>query len=510
MNRKFLGKATLSFIAVVLAVSFLDKNFAKIHRLGIFYGTKLDRNQRILVDSDVRDFRVEWTITLGDFEFLLESDYLKAGLEQSIKDIINNDIRCEDVELNDDSREAFYSVKIKEIESKEQAVRGNGKCKGNDKERCKKRVKKSISDAGKEIPSNFGAASTRNTACDTTIFDMFEETLITASYFNYQVDIELIEDVSKVIDLQYKVEFEEFSDGLDKIEDIDLVPSDPKEIQTFCSEPQCIDQGILIREIYSYYGVDNDFEHECLFPGINCDINNLVTHIWLENYGFPGKSILDAFGKLTSLEGLLLGGNQLNGTVPLNLCFLQKLKVLWLQDNELSGEIPSELGNLRGLKELNLRGNNFTSTIPSDLGRLGNLRIMNLGRNNLTGTIPKELGIVELDSEEVTCKSLFQIFYQLTAYFRKNVLKLRSDALDTSELKMLQSLSLYENSLSGGFPDELSMLKELEELSFAKNTFNTTITPLFGEMRKLVILDLRKFKCFEFELDFIYNAFLMQ
>ena len=94
--------------------------------------------------------------------------------------------------------------------------------------------------------------------------------------------------------MKYEVIYQEPTEGLDKIEDVDLLPSDLVEIETECSEPQCEAQRFVIRDIHSYHEFDFDLDkHECLFNGINCNIDNLVTHIWLENYSFPSKSILD-------------------------------------------------------------------------------------------------------------------------------------------------------------------------------------------------------------------------
>ena len=94
------------------------------------------------------------------------------------------------------------------------------------------------------------------------------------------MNVETIAQLGKVIDLKYEVTYQESTEGLDKVEDVDLVPSDPVEVQTVCSEPQCEVQRTVIRDIYSYYEVDFDSDkHECLFDGINCNIDNLATHI---------------------------------------------------------------------------------------------------------------------------------------------------------------------------------------------------------------------------------------
>ena len=97
-------------------------------------------------------------------------------------------------------------------------------------------------------------------------------------------------------------------------------------------------------------------------------------------------------GKLSSLTGLDLGGNQLTGTIPSELGNLSSLTGLDLGGNQLTGPIPSELADLSNLRSLNLAGNQLTGPIPPELGNLSNLRSLNLAGNQLTGPIPPELG----------------------------------------------------------------------------------------------------------------------
>ncbi|MDD9994217.1 MAG: hypothetical protein OXS35_00510, partial [Dehalococcoidia bacterium] len=60
-----------------------------------------------------------------------------------------------------------------------------------------------------------------------------------------------------------------------------------------------------------------------------------------------------------------------------------------LHDNQLSGEMPPELGNLSSLEVLLLSGNQL-SGIPPELGNLPNLRWLHLFHNRLSGEIPPE------------------------------------------------------------------------------------------------------------------------
>ena len=81
----------------------------------------------------IGEYRVEWNLNLGGKDFLLESAFLKAGLERSIKNYINLVLEC-DSEINDASA-SFYSVNFAEIEApnllKNRGRSGSGLCKGN-------------------------------------------------------------------------------------------------------------------------------------------------------------------------------------------------------------------------------------------------------------------------------------------------------------------------------------------------------------------------------------------
>ena len=272
-------------------------------------------------------YRVEWSLSLGGKEFLLQSPFLKAGLEQSIKDFINIDIQCNDDTNTDSSRTvSFYSVEINDVDASDdigkhgiRRIEGNGKCKG-DPGKCQRSVSDTTDGNADDIDDDddfFGTdLSTRQPKpkrishtkytnvnryknnvdlCQDlqgiSIFDLFRNVLITASSFNYNVDIDVIADLQGSLDLTYNVTFQPAAgDGLDQVDSVDMGVKDPVPINTQCSESQCITQRSVIRNIFDHFEmVFDDNKHECLHQGINCDTNDLVTHIWI------GKSFFSVY-----------------------------------------------------------------------------------------------------------------------------------------------------------------------------------------------------------------------
>src|SRR5205823_2637308 len=91
-------------------------------------------------------------------------------------------------------------------------------------------------------------------------------------------------------------------------------------------------------------------------------------------------------GNLNNLLDLILGDNQLSGSIPTSLGNLSKLQYLSLRNGKLSGSIPAELGNLSNLLTLDLVGNQLTGNIPAPLGNLTKLLYLSLDWNALYTT----------------------------------------------------------------------------------------------------------------------------
>jgi Leucine-rich repeat (LRR) protein len=102
-------------------------------------------------------------------------------------------------------------------------------------------------------------------------------------------------------------------------------------------------------------------------------------------------SSLDGIGDAKGIQTLNLAGNNLDGTVPVDLYLLTTLKQLDLGYNFLTGRLNNVIGAMTSLESLHLYHNQFTGRIPAAIGDLTNLQELSLAENAFDGTIPPEL-----------------------------------------------------------------------------------------------------------------------
>ena len=137
----------------------------------------------------------------------------------------------------------------------------------------------------------------------------------------------------------------------------------------------------------------------------------------------------------------------------------QPLTSLLLGRNNLKGTIPAQLGDLQNLQSLGLYVNNLSGPIPAALGRLGHLNYLDLQQNQLSGLIPVELG--SLDS----LTNLFLNSNLLAGHI--------PDTLGT--LSHLRTLRLDQNQLSGGIPASLGNLTSLQYVYLRSNLLSGSV-----------------------------------
>jgi Leucine-rich repeat (LRR) protein len=196
----------------------------------------------------------------------------------------------------------------------------------------------------------------------------------------------------------------------------------------------------------------------------------------------------------TTVTRLILGFNNLKGTLPAAVADLENLVELNMDAASLSGPIPPELGRLTKLKELYLSLNELSGTIPPALGSLTNLMILQLGGNKLTGTIPdfsrlSQLNTLSLRINQLTGpipSSLLQLSNLVDLELDFN--KLDGPLPDFSNWTQLQILNLNDNQLTGSIPASIGQLRNLQMLNLGANKLSGSIPKEIGNLAQLTAL----------------------
>lgn len=263
-------------------------------------------------------------------------------------------------------------------------------------------------------------------------------------------------------------------------------------------------------------------EHsECMWLGIQCDENFLVSEINLsannvQSKGTPpalnhlcsirhldlsgnklmGSLHAEMFYMLTNLESLNLDKSNLKGTIPQAIQNLQNLVDLQLDHNMLDGSLPGGFGV--SLTSLKVDGNRLKGSIPSNIGSLSKLQTLSLSNNLLSGNLPnlsqlshlKELDLSHNALLDGTLPSWIGSLTGLTnlnlswnAYFGPI-------PSDIWLLVNLNRLSLDHNRFSGRIPEEyIGNLQDLDLLYLNSNHFSGTLPDDMGNMNSLYFLD---------------------
>ncbi|CAJ2629906.1 unnamed protein product [Trifolium pratense] len=220
----------------------------------------------------------------------------------------------------------------------------------------------------------------------------------------------------------------------------------------------------------------------------------------LSNNNLSGK-IPSSMGALVNMEALILRNNSLSGQLPSSLknCS-RKLALLDLGENMFHGPIPSWIGDsLHQLIILSLRSNNFNRGLPSNLCYLRELQVFDLSLNSLSGGIPTCVNnFTSMAKNSTSLKD-----HSYTINFPNGSITLPYDfdiflfwkGVDRSFIgadKLLKSIDLSSNNLTGKMPTEIEYLFGLVSLNLSRNNLSGEIISNIGNFKSLEFLDLSR------------------
>ncbi|KAL7253660.1 hypothetical protein ACSBR1_008077 [Camellia fascicularis] len=238
-------------------------------------------------------------------------------------------------------------------------------------------------------------------------------------------------------------------------------------------------------------------------------ISSAVNLLDLSHNSFVGSIYHTICGRIrepNNLYILNLGNNNLSGGIPNCWKNWPYLKVLKLENNNLMGTIPHSIGHLAFLESLHLRHNNFSGKLPQSLQHCTKLVLIDLARNEFIGSIPTWIGNSFSHLMVLILRSnKFQGEVQENTFL---VIKGREVEYSTT-LKLVTSMDLSKNNLSGEIPMGLTKLVGLYSLNLSGNHFTGKIPKNIGDMKQLESLDFSLNKlCGEIPLSMSSLTFL--
>ncbi|KAL9390150.1 hypothetical protein Peur_018755 [Populus x canadensis] len=172
---------------------------------------------------------------------------------------------------------------------------------------------------------------------------------------------------------------------------------------------------------------------------------------------------------MSSLTGLNLSGNSLNGNIPPFITSLKNLGTLVLSNNLLSGNINIPWEEM-SLSHLDLSRNNLFGDIPDSICFSPYLQVLKLLGNNFSGELSPSLqnctGLILLDVGENRLSG------SITEWVGDN-------------LSIMSALGLRGSMFSGNIPGQLCRLPHLHILDLAHNHLSSFIPTCLGNLSGL-------------------------
>ncbi|XP_021812084.1 receptor-like protein 2 [Prunus avium] len=192
--------------------------------------------------------------------------------------------------------------------------------------------------------------------------------------------------------------------------------------------------------------------------------------------------------KVLILSNNFVGEEMPNGDGMVDVDGFQNLGILSFRGCELTGSLPGWLSKLKKLEVLDMSFNRITGSVPSWLGTSPSLFHINLGNNRISGELPKQLYELPMLLSEQTAAQVEHTYLELPFF-----VKPASDAyvLQYSSLSFFPpAIYLYNNSINGSIPTEISQLILLRTLDLSHNNVGGNIPDEFSSLEMLETLDL--------------------
>ncbi|KAB2598719.1 receptor-like protein 12 [Pyrus ussuriensis x Pyrus communis] len=229
----------------------------------------------------------------------------------------------------------------------------------------------------------------------------------------------------------------------------------------------------------------------CEWRGITC--NNETGHVItldlsynysdISHVGTPLSGVIaPSLLELPYLTNLDLSFNNFQGQIPKFIGSLSRLEQLKLAGANLSGPIPPQLGNLSSLYTLDLALNYVTFENLEWLSHLSSLRYLNMLYLNFSEVVNWPESISKLPS---------LVELHLSSCNLPNV-ELSSLSFFGENLKLLRSIDISSNNLSGDIPESVTSLPKLISLNLSRNSFTGVLPNNFGQLEMLESLDLSR------------------
>ncbi|MBL0235313.1 MAG: hypothetical protein IPQ02_01470 [Saprospiraceae bacterium] len=195
------------------------------------------------------------------------------------------------------------------------------------------------------------------------------------------------------------------------------------------------------------------------------------------------------------VRSLLLGDNNLDGEIPVELGQLMNLRYLSLYQNKLHGVIPSSIGNIPALEEINLDENLLTGNLSASFGNSSSIKLISITNNLLNGNFPLSLtnntNLFEINLSNNNLKGTIPV--ELSRMSSLRYLNLSNNFFEGSipssigTMTNLREIYLQNNYFSGGLPQNMSNLIQLKHVWL----FNNQFTGLVPDMTSAQLSSLR-------------------